>query len=326
MSSNVEADPFFQLLTDALRAGPGSPQWRQALSKLRADGPEADEYRLLCEAREHLASGNSFRSVRAGPEFTRKLFQNLNEHAGQRRPVSAATIVAIGSALVILGVLGIVAYLLTRGGQAGRNEIEDLAGNYFSANGPSASFEGGVPEGWRIIGELPLDFSNGLRAGASAQKSRYSGGGVVIAEPLSAAGPFEVQALVAAPPGADAGVVEVFVSDSSDFSQDRATSPREVVWLLKGNRPAVVVNGQSQVAGAPVEGTVRVRIAVGRDVAIVNADGTGKPLWSGVHGLAPEQPRYVGVRFIRGELDKGGSAIIQSIRVQRKAGAAGGAS
>src|SRR3954463_2717514 len=79
----VETDPLFQLLTDALRAGPGSPEWHQAVAKVREGGvaaPEhADEFRLLVAVREHLESGRDWRAVRAGPGFTRKLFERLDE-------------------------------------------------------------------------------------------------------------------------------------------------------------------------------------------------------------------------------------------------------
>src|SRR5215218_9833460 len=97
--ANVDADPLFQLLTDALRAGPGSPEWHQAVAKLREGGAEhADEYRLLITAREHLESGKDYRSVRAGPGFTRKLLDNLDkEQAGagtKRRGVPTANLIA----------------------------------------------------------------------------------------------------------------------------------------------------------------------------------------------------------------------------------------
>ncbi len=35
---DIESNPLFGLLTDALRAGPGSPEWHQAIGRLRADG------------------------------------------------------------------------------------------------------------------------------------------------------------------------------------------------------------------------------------------------------------------------------------------------
>src|SRR4051812_48367275 len=67
MPDAVETNPLFPLLTDALRAGPGSPEWHQAVAKLRAEGlADSDEYKLLVTVREHLASGRDYKSIRAG--------------------------------------------------------------------------------------------------------------------------------------------------------------------------------------------------------------------------------------------------------------------
>ena len=66
MQAIDDKDPLLVLLTEALRAGPGSPAWHQAISTLRADQPEMAEYKMLLTAREHLESGRRYRSVRAG--------------------------------------------------------------------------------------------------------------------------------------------------------------------------------------------------------------------------------------------------------------------
>jgi hypothetical protein len=69
-----------ELLTDALRAGPGSPAWRAAMESVAAaGGTEAEEYKTLYAARERLASGRQYREVRAGPAFTRSVFDAI-EH------------------------------------------------------------------------------------------------------------------------------------------------------------------------------------------------------------------------------------------------------
>ena len=49
--TEIEKDPFLVLLTDALRAGPGSPEWRDAVATLKTSDERVDEYRLLIEAR-----------------------------------------------------------------------------------------------------------------------------------------------------------------------------------------------------------------------------------------------------------------------------------
>ena len=85
---DFESDQFLQLLSDALRAGPGSPEWHEAVESLRSNGTtSADEYRLLINARENLEKGKDYRSVRAGPGFSHKLNTALDEQSsrGPRR-------------------------------------------------------------------------------------------------------------------------------------------------------------------------------------------------------------------------------------------------
>jgi hypothetical protein len=71
-SLNIESEEFMTLLGEALRAGPASPEWHQAVGILRAHGGDSDEYQMLCAARERLESGKEYRSLRAGPGFGKK--------------------------------------------------------------------------------------------------------------------------------------------------------------------------------------------------------------------------------------------------------------
>src|SRR3954469_18799622 len=115
----IESDPLFQLLTDALRAGPRSAEWSEAVTRLREGGgaTEADEYKMLLRAREDLESGKEYKSVRAGTGFTRNLFGKIDEEKEQakRKGLPTATILAIGAGVVIVGVLAVVAILVSRG-------------------------------------------------------------------------------------------------------------------------------------------------------------------------------------------------------------------
>ena len=53
-----------QLVTSALRAGPGSPEWRAALEALPTAGKDqAAEFNHLYAARERLASGRAYPST-----------------------------------------------------------------------------------------------------------------------------------------------------------------------------------------------------------------------------------------------------------------------
>src|SRR5215204_5175060 len=114
-SDVIESDPFLTLLTHALRAGPGSPEWHQAVGKLRGEGADgSDEYKLLAAAREHLESGRDFRAVRAGPGFTSRLLTRIDGESATRSGVPTANVIMIVSALAIVAALGAVALLLGR--------------------------------------------------------------------------------------------------------------------------------------------------------------------------------------------------------------------
>lgn len=328
-AANIESDPFFELLTDALRAGPGSPQWHQAVQKLRQNGPAipgGDEYRLLCDAREHLESGREYRSVRPGAGFTRRLFTEL-ESKGISAGVPTANIIATVSALAILAVIGVVTVLLIRGSGAKVEPPQtDLATLYFPNDVAAAAFADDVPPGWRTIGKLALLTDEGLRPAVMPMEvGDYVGGGVVTESPLAAATPFAVEAVVTIPAMAGDYIAEVFVSDSPEFDERRATSPREVVWLLDGASQKVMVGGRNEGRVEPVKASAQpmtVRIVVDAGRALVEtrpgeagSSGPATPLWSGAHGLAPDKPRYAGVRFIRGAGGSTDVASVKSVRV-----------
>src|SRR5690242_12889926 len=108
MPTDAPTDPFFELLTDALRAGPGSPQWRDAVAALREKGADdTDEYRLLIRTREDLESGREYRSVRAGVGFTRNVMDRLGEQETDgRKTLPIANIIAILCAIAIIVAVG----------------------------------------------------------------------------------------------------------------------------------------------------------------------------------------------------------------------------
>jgi hypothetical protein len=111
-SMDLESEQFMTLLTDALRAGPGSPEWHQAIGVLRTSGGSAgaDEYQMLVRAREDLESGRDYRSVKAGPGFTRKVLAAIEEE-GSATPkgLPSATLIAMLASGVILAVVAVVA-------------------------------------------------------------------------------------------------------------------------------------------------------------------------------------------------------------------------
>ena len=319
---DIENDPFLTLLTDALRAGPGSPAWHDAVARLKTPGQAVDEYALLIEAREALESGKEYRSVRAGPGFTRKLLGNIEEEKQRSRAprISPASLIAILSAAVIIVVAAILAWQLRPHApvnpvQPNSKAIDDLAHTFFAGESLAADFDSGIPMTWRKIGELPLQASGGLHPapGATPSSSGYVGGGLVSAEPVAGDQQVSVQVAVKLVKPGDDLVAQVFVSNSPEFS-DRATAPHEVVWSLHERLQRAVVNSAVE-ASAPAPATGRdvlVRLILNRDLAIIEADG--KRLWAGPNRLG-DQPRYIGVRFIRTEGAHPADVSFRSIRV-----------
>lgn len=323
---DLDKDPFLTLLTDALRAGPGTPQWHEAVAKLNTSGGNVDEYRLLIEARQTLESGREYRSVRAGPGFTRNLLttlENENQPARRSRRISTPTLVALLCGVVILGVIGLLVWQLVPRGQVNvpansQKAIDDLAATYFPNDVLSVSFADGVPMSWRMIGSLPVQsVDGGLRAApAEVPPGGYIGGGLVASDPIAPDQAFSLQVnLRVVAPDKDL-TPQVFVSNGADFSPDRATGSQELVWWLQGRQQKVVVNGnvERQAPINPRGQTVSVRIVMNRDLAIVEADG--HRLWAGPHQLG-NAPRYLGIRFIRTDGQHPGDVAFESVRLSK---------
>lgn len=307
MPSNVETDPFFELLTDALRAGPGSPQWRDAVAKLRESGStDADEYRLLIRTREDLENGRDYRTVRAGTGFTSKLLNNLGEQESDGKPgFHAANAIAIVCGVAILAALVFMIYrVVSPPGEPDQQAIEqlDAQSNHFLTDITTANFTGGLPEGWKQIGALPLDFKDGLQP---ADGSAGQGGGAYFATPVDPAASFMLEATVTVPKPGDAVWLQAFASADENFSADRGIAAHELVWSLQGSAQSVVADGNVKpISQKPPGGTYRVRLIMNRDLAIVEvedqkADGklAYRRVWAGAHHMG-SSARFVGVRFL----------------------------
>lgn len=306
--ANMETDPFFTLLTDALRAGPGSPQWHDAVLALRQQGLEgSDEHRLLIEARENLESGRDYRSVRAGAGFTRKLMNDIeNEPVGPRKNgVPTATIVAILCGLLVLGV---VVYIIIHWPHEAtvQQQIDDLANTKeprFFGTLEAALFKDSIPPKWNRIGSLNLDASDGLRPNPqAAAENKNPGGGVVWSNTVPGDQAFAVEVLVHVPKPTGAFLLEAFVSADDKFSSDKGTSSKDVVWQLHGLQQQVLVSGSFKIPTTPPvfhDGDT-VRLVVDQNVAIVEVGAPGKMqrLWAGPHDLG-SGPRFIGVRFLQ---------------------------
>jgi hypothetical protein len=311
-----------QLLTDALRAGPGSPVWREALASLDAE-TGADEYKLLYTARQRLASGREYRELRPGPGFTQKVFDTIErEEAGTKpRGALSANVIAGASAVVILAVVAVVVYFaLPRSSSSESGAGGALSQTYFTVTRAQTRFESQLGTDWKPFGPLEVHASDGLRPSLDAPAtapSEYHGGGVTYSHEMPAGQAFAIETTLRAPRGSDDLIAQVFVSDDGRFSGDRATTPHELVWLVRQGEASVALpDGTivSQGTKVPPGRSVEVRIAINRTQASVEMNG--KRLWSGASQLAVDRPRVIGIRFLaRGKAAQKDAPVVESVRV-----------
>jgi hypothetical protein len=303
---DFESD-FLQLLTEALRAGPGSPEWHRAVTQLDGDASDqTTEYQLLIAARQRLESGREYRSIRAGSAFTRRVMESLDQQP-DAAPANITTGGVIAGLSVLLIALAAIAigYLIFRNQPSADPAIDALANSYFSKSLVDVTFADGVPDGWREIGRLSIDTARGFRLKRQQAEQSASGGGIYWSQPLTSDQKYEIQvSLHLSKPGSGGpGVIaQVFVTDDPTFDEDRGTSPHELVWLVQDAESKLVVPGgrvetQSSPLGNRRVGNLNLRILLDQSVAVIEQNG--RPFWSGRHGLGSSSPRYVGIRFLQ---------------------------
>jgi hypothetical protein len=312
----LESERFQELLAEALRSGPGSPEWHAALQALgRGGGSAAQEYRLLCTAREHLESGREYRAVRAGAGFTRQLFSAIeNEPVPRAWSPPTATLIALVSAGVLLLMVAVVGVMLMRSASPPPT-TDEMGQIYFANTLLSAELAGEVPAGWRQIGTLPLSFDGEMRP-LDPTEDQDLGGGIVTASGLSPGGAFAIEATIVGARNTQDIIPHIFLTDQPSFSPERASSAAELVCLLHDARPSVVLpDGRVQPLGDRIRSrqSIVVRLIFDRDQAAIELDG--KRIWTGEHQLSKDRPRYVGVRLLRRAGAKPEPVAIQSVRV-----------
>jgi hypothetical protein len=325
---DLQSEQFMTLLTDALRAGPGSPEWHQAVGVLRSSGAngDVDEYQLLIRAREDLESGRDYREVRPGAGFTRKVLTGIEEEPpGGVRGLPSANLLALIGAGVILAVVVAVAVVLFRNApkDVDNRQVDQLRGLFFNQEVASIDFGAGedhtLEPKFHKVGELPLEATKnkGLRPGTTQPRDadarrEFRAGALVMSESIPPQQPFLVEARIKLDKVSDNLIPQVFVSEGH-VDEEKGTSAREVAWLLREGQPRVALpDGTVKLGddrGAALKGkqTLDVKLMMNRDTVIVstveNADGAKpgaeKRLYEGPHKLSGDQPRYAGVRFLR---------------------------
>jgi len=306
--------PDLQLLTDALRAGPGTPQWRAALDRL---GPATgDEYHHLYEARERLASGRRYREVRAGAGFTHRVFEQIErEEAGKgaAKPLPSANLIALVSALAILAILAVVAYFIIPRAATAPTQAD----TYFVTTLASANFERDLGLDFQPFGPLSIESRRGLRPVTRDVESTFRGGGVVFNRTLMPDEPFAFDVTLRLPKLDDNVAVQVFVTDEPNFTGDSATSEHELVWTATNGAASIVLPGgrvDAQNLKIPQRTSVTLRLTVNHGDSTIQLNS--QPIWSGPNLLDPAKPRTLGIRFLgRKGLDERERPVIETARV-----------
>jgi len=325
---NIASDPLIAQLTDALRAGPDSPEWHAVISRLKQDGVEgSDEQKMLVAVRELLEQGKDYRTVRAGPGFTRKLMDKLDESPkGSQASLPMATFMAVVGGLAVTAIVaGVVITLIKSSGGGIEGQKARLRDVSFERTVVAASFDRDVPAGWETIGTLALDAGNGLRVAATQPTTEYRAAGIVSIATIQANDAGAIEALVRTPSDPNT-IVQLFVRAESTSPASSAVPDSsgavagELAWVLHEGKSRVVLPPNGQFAGPPVPfdtmstGTL-VRVAVGERVAIVTAGG--REIYAGPCNLSHNQPRTFGIRFLTKGNRNAGEAIVLSAKVVR---------
>jgi len=289
-ATEFETDDMLKLLTEALRRGPGSPEWHNAVEALRTSGAkEADDFRLLMTVRERLESGQSYREVRAGPIFTRELFDkietddsNSGTSAGRK---SRTTLIVSFVCIVLLIGSAVVLVKMMSSGAPRDTAIEQLAQRLFITPIKSWTFASAIPEGLTTGGDLKLETADGLRL-ARTKETGYAS--LFSSDLLHLEGGVCVEAQFQYRPGSS-GQVAMTIADVNNSS----------------NPPGLGVSlsdeGFSMQNGAAVEqikrslqaGLYTVRIKLDPNVATIEVDG--QTLWQGRHTVRSPAGLIVGM-------------------------------
>jgi len=325
-ASGLPTGDLFEVLTDALRAGPGSPEWAAAVLRI-GNGAGAAEYRLLLSARQRLEAGKSFRSIESTPQLTHAVLASVSAEAARpwfspARQLSArAQVVMIAAAaVVILTVAGLMAQWMVMQSRPGTYLYIPKA----HATQPGLmSFESLIPDGWKPIGSLRVKAERGLRL-AGGPKQIDQSGGLVWQAVLSASKPFKVVASVRYLNGASVSP-EIFVSDDADFDDDRpAERNHEFVWTMLSDTPQVRMADRTlALAGETVEPgketTLGVQIEMsGATATVATSCGKHCTHWTGTHLLATDKAWRMGVRFVVHGSRHDDCVAVESIRLAMK--------
>ncbi len=312
--TDIHSEQFEELLAEALRAGPGTPAWRQAVETLQAAGQAGDDMAMLCRAREDLAAGREYRSVRAGPGFTRKLMTRLERENSRQWQLPTANIVTLLSIAIIVLVVGGSAWMVFKPSRPGSTTV-DLQETYFVNALVNENFDAPEPHGFARLGLLPVACDGGMKVEVrSREGEQHVGGGFYYATGLDPAKAYELESVIGVEQADTELVTQVFISDRPEFAPGTGISPHELVCLVEAGKLRVMLSDGQGVAEAAVPaGEVAIQVRFDRESAVVELGG--KTIWSGRNLLSGEAQRYVGVRYLTRGGDKSMGVTVKSLRV-----------
>lgn len=291
--TEFETDDLLKLLTEALRRGPGSPEWHEAIQKLRDQGiREADEYRLLMTVRERLQAGQSYREVWAGPGFTRELMQRIRDESivssGKSRILLWVSVVClvllIGSSVTLISVISRK--------PPPASPSDHLFQQLFLTPVKTWDFDRAFPEDLTIKGDLKLSAFQGLHL-AKGNRPGYAS---VISEPVLDFNPsicVEVQLMY--DPSDDGSVSVTLGSGSDPTAFDGLTIALSPTGYLvtRGQETRLVATHLAKQLY-----TLRIKLSVSTVVIEVN----GQTIWTGQHQLP--SPSVVRLDFTKNGKDR----------------------
>jgi len=297
-AAEFETDALLKLLTDAIRRGPGSPEWHEAVARIQGVGAQgADEYRLLMDVRDRLESGRAYREISAGPEFTRQLFSELDKPVVTRS--TTRLMITLVCLLLLAGSALFLMKMITEGKKPAQS-TEQLASQLFTTSVQEWSFGGAFPADLKQRGALRT--SGALRIDTDKDASLPASAAVWSESPVDDSRGTCIESVIQFRPGGDTRVAVVV----GDPQQSDALSAD-----MGDTGFSVVVQGKSfDIKKALPAGAYTLRIKINPTVAVVEVNG--QQIWSGEHHLP--QRIIPSIRLTR-QTDSGGEIRVESLRV-----------
>ena len=324
----------FDMLTDALRAGPGTPEWGRAVQQFK-NGQSA-EFRALLKARQRLEAGKAYRALDSSPHLTeavlaciaaealprpRRVAQLFSHFAISSKSAVALFSVAATLLVVVGGLYFESRYLQNDTGERSPINFPNMhRGGLLTSTAGFSSFDGVIPASWKPIGSLRVEARHGLRLAGGVKQIDQSGG-IVWADPISPAKPFKIQARVRYQ-GSAAVSPEIFLTDDGTFDDNRpADQNHEFAWTVLNDRPQVrladrtlAAAGDSILAGQSF--TLAVDIKFDGPTATVETNMGGHcSHWTGLSQLASGKPLYMGMRLVVHGAHKDDCVAVETVRL-----------